>query len=125
MPGEAELINPGRWGRSLAEFLRHKLSERGIATGEMNFEDWGVVIPIDNAAFPIWIGCGNYEECPDSFLCLIEPSKAKIWRGFHRVDTTQDVGRLAETIDSILVAEPQIRDVRWWTKANKAREPTT
>ena len=30
--GEEELINPGHWGKRLAEYLVQKLSEKGILT---------------------------------------------------------------------------------------------
>ena len=37
--GEEEEINPGLWGKRLAEYLVQKLAERGIETEEMIAED--------------------------------------------------------------------------------------
>ena len=34
--GEEEQINPGLWGKRLAEYLVQKLSEKGIKTEETN-----------------------------------------------------------------------------------------
>lgn len=43
---EEEQVNPGLWGKRLAEFLVQKLSEKGIKTEEIIAEDWGWYIPI-------------------------------------------------------------------------------
>jgi hypothetical protein len=82
--GKDAEINPGRWGRRLAEFLRQKLEEENVQTEPIYCEDWGVALPIKNENFPIWIGCGNYEELEDDFLCFIEPSKPSIRRWFRQ-----------------------------------------
>jgi hypothetical protein len=37
---EEELINPGLWGKRLAEYLVQKLSKRSIKTEEIIAEDW-------------------------------------------------------------------------------------
>ena len=71
--GEEQQVNPGRWGRRLAEFLRDNLRKEGFQAQELVAEDWGWMLPIENDQFPLWIGCGNYEEYADGFLCFIEP----------------------------------------------------
>ena len=73
-PGEEEEINPGRWGKRLAEYLISELPKRGFEVARANPEDWGWRIDLRHDAFPLWIGCGNYEEYADGFLCFIEPS---------------------------------------------------
>ncbi len=75
-PGEDEEINPGIWGKRLAEFIVSKLPEYGVYPGDIYSEDWGWEIPIKNEAFPIFIGCGNQTEPGGNrFLCFIDPSK--------------------------------------------------
>ncbi|HEX6813991.1 MAG TPA: hypothetical protein VF384_20375, partial [Planctomycetota bacterium] len=66
----------------------------------------------------IWIGCGNYEEYPhgDGFLCFIHPDKPAIRRLFRKIDTTADVGRVANALEKVLRGDPEIRDVRWWSE---------
>ena len=49
--GEEEQINPGLWGKRLAEYLVQKLSEKGIKTEEIIAEDWGWYIPVQNEGF--------------------------------------------------------------------------
>jgi hypothetical protein len=83
--GEEAKINPGLWGKRLAEFLQKKLEEEKISTEEIYFEDWGVALPIKNEDFPLWIGCGHYQEYEDGFLCFIEPSKPTIRAGCEKL----------------------------------------
>jgi hypothetical protein len=114
-PGEEEEINPDLWGKRLAEYLREKLIQRGIAAGEIYSEDWGWAIPIHHDAFPIWIGCGHYQDHEDSYLVFVEPSKPTIRKGlFKKIDTTADVAKVANALDAILTSDPEIRDLRWW-----------
>jgi hypothetical protein len=111
--GEEEEINPGLWGKRLAEYLQLKLRNAGVATGEIYSEDWGWALPIENEAFPLWIGCGHQDGEPDQFLVFIEPSKPAIRKWFKTIDTTPVLNNLATILDRILSSDPQIRDVRW------------
>jgi hypothetical protein len=40
-PREEEQVNPGLWGKRLAEYLHRKLKEEGIEAEEIYSEDWG------------------------------------------------------------------------------------
>jgi hypothetical protein len=108
------------WGKRLAEFLEAQLRARGIAARAILQEDWGWVIPLVNEKFPMWIGCGHHAEFPDGFLVFIEPSKPTIRKFlFRKIDTTEDVSRIAAALDEILNADPRIRDVRWWDEGER------
>jgi hypothetical protein len=112
--GEEAEINPGRWGKRLAEFLQQKLSDQGIRTGEIYSEDWGWAVPIEHDAFPIWLGCGNVDDSPGEFLVFIEPSKPTIRKGlFGKIDTTADVERVATALDRILTSDAGISRISW------------
>ena len=50
----------------MAEFLRDSLREV-FQTQELVAEDRGWMLPIANDQFPLWIGCGNYEEYADGY----------------------------------------------------------
>ena len=117
LPGEDEQINPGRWGKLLAQYLRDELAARGIPTSEPYAEDWGWAVPIKHDAFPLWIGCGNYEEYPDGFLCFIEPSKPHVRKLFRKVETTAAVDKVATALEACLVSHPQVQGLRWWRKS--------
>ena len=115
-PGDEERINPGRWGRALADFLRAQLTMRGFPGGEPYAEDWGWGIPLDNAEFPLWVGCGNYEDYPDGFLCFIEPREPFIRKLFRKIQTDTRVEEVASALDAALRSHPGVRDLRWWTE---------
>jgi hypothetical protein len=119
-PGEEAEVNPGLWGKRLAEYLCTQLRARGVMLGEIYAEDWGWEVPVQNDAFPMWIGCGRYQEYPDGYLVFIEPSRPTVRKGlFRRIDTTADVERVAGILDGILRSDSEIREVRWWSENEK------
>lgn len=120
-PGEEDEINPGRYGKRLAECLAGELPKHGFNITGMCPEDWGWRLDLQNAAFPLWIGCGNYEEYDDGFLCFIEPSKPVIRRWLKSVQTALVVERLASALESVLQRTGKAQDLRWWTEAEAAR----
>jgi hypothetical protein len=113
--GEEETINPGVYGRRLAEFLANGLKAKGFEPLKPIAEDWGWILPIRNDNFRMWIGCGTRGRRND-FLCFIEPHQPVIRRFllFGKVDTASKVTVLREAIDELLVAHPEVHDVRWW-----------
>lgn len=120
-PGEEEQINPGVWGKALADYLRAEMPKRGVETGAPYAEDWGWALPIKHDAFPVWIGCANYEEYEDGFLCFIEPSKPVIRKLFSKIDTTEKVRQVADAIDAALRAHSGVRELRWWDESESSR----
>jgi hypothetical protein len=75
------------------------------------------VIPIQNDIFRLWIGCGNYDEYPDGFLCLIDPHQPAVRKFlfFGTIDTTDRVSALQRAVDEILSANPDVLDRKWRT----------
>jgi len=119
-PGEEDEVNPDLWGKRLAEYLYQKLREQGIETKEIFAEDWGWVVPLRHDAFPMWVGCGHYQEYPDGYLVFVEPSKPTVRKGlFKKIDTTADVEKVTGAIDRILKSDPEIQDIRWWAENEK------
>ena len=112
---EEEEINPGRFGKRLAEFLVEGLKERGEHVADLIDDDWGWIIPVANAQFRLWIGVGNYGEYPDGFLCFIEPQKEYVRKFFKKIPTADRVARLRENIDSVLRSSSKIREIKWWS----------
>lgn len=114
-PQESDRINPGIWGRRLAEFIATGLAAHGFQPGEPVAEDWGWCVPIRHDAFPMFVGCSNQvEPGGNRFLCLIDPSTPTVKKGFFkRVDTRADVERLAQALEAVLRASPEVRDLAW------------
>jgi hypothetical protein len=113
--GEEEQVNPGLWGRRVAEFLREGLRKEGFETAEPIAKDWGWIVPVSDKPFRLWIGCGNYQEYPDGFCCFIEPHTPLVRRLLKKIDTQERVGSLRRAIDRILTDTADIREKRWWT----------
>ena len=111
--GEEEEINPGLWGRRLAEYLVQKLSEHGIKTGEIIAEDWGYYIPVQNEKFRLGVCCGHQNGDDDEFLIFTDPSMPTIKKWFKKIDVTAPLSRLTEALQQILSSDPDITDVTW------------
>jgi hypothetical protein len=113
--GEDREVNPGLWGKRLAEFLRDALRGEGFETQEPFAEDWGWVVPIANRQFRLWIGCGHYQEYPDGYLCFIEPHTPSVRKLFKKIDSRERVESLQRALDKVLSEDVGIREKRWWT----------
>jgi hypothetical protein len=111
--GEEERANEALWGKSLAEYLAAKLPAEGVETGEIFHEHWGWELRIQNKRFKMTVWCGQNREHDDGFLCFIDPSTSVVRSWLRKIDTTEDVGRVAEALDRILTSDPEIRDVQW------------
>jgi len=111
--GEEEQINPGLWGKRLAEYLVQKLAEKGIETGEMVAEDWGWYVPLRNEGFPLALCCGHQDGDDDEFLCFTEPATPVVKKFFKKIDATAQLTQLTEALRQILAADPDIREIVW------------
>ncbi|HUR45534.1 MAG TPA: hypothetical protein VMZ27_06590 [Candidatus Saccharimonadales bacterium] len=111
--GEEKQINPGLWGKRLAEYLVQRLAEQGIQSDPINAEDWGWFVPIKNEAFPLAICCGHQDGDDDEFLCFTEPSGPIIKKLFRKIDATEQLTRLVNALEKILSSDPDIRNVEW------------
>ena len=120
-PGEDEEINPGRYGKRLAEFLATALPAQGFVVTNVFAEDWGMCVELQHDNFPLWIGCGNYEEYVDGFLCFIEPSKPYVRKLFSRISTAETVDRLASALEGIVRDSGKAQQLRWWTEEEVGR----
>ena len=118
---EEAQVNPGRYGRRLVEFLATELPHHGFTIDGMCPEDWGWRLDVRNEAFPLWVGCGNYEEFENGFLCFIEPSKPVVRRWLRSVQTSETVERLASALELALQQNGNAQHLRWWTEAEAAR----
>ena len=112
--GEEEQINPGLWGKRLAEYLVQKLADRGIQTEEIGAEDWGWCIPVCNEGFPLTLCCGHQDEGEDSFICFTNPGTPVVKKWFFKeIDATPQITRLTKALQEILASDPDIREIVW------------
>ena len=107
--GEQERINPGLWGKGLAEYLVRQLAAKGIETEEMIAEDWGWYVPVKNDGFKLALCCGHQDGADDEFLIFTDPSIPVM----GKVDATLQLTRLTDALREILAFDSEIRDVIW------------
>ena len=112
---EDEKVNPGVYGKRLADFLAEGLPAQGFKVRCVGAEDWGWMVELDNETFPLWIGRANYEEFENGFLCFIEPSKPFVRKWFTKIDSSSTVERLASAIESLLLDSGKVSQLRWWS----------
>lgn len=111
--GEQENINPGLWGKRLAEYLVQKLAERGIQTEKMIAEDWGWYIPMHIDGFRLALCCGHQNGDDDQFLCFTDPSIPAVRKFLRKIDATPQFTRLMEALQQILASDPEIKEIVW------------
>ena len=111
--GEEEEINPGIWGKRLAEYFVEKLKGTGVEAEEIIGEDWGWYIPIKNEGFRLAICCGHQDGDEDEFLCFTDPATPIVKKLFRKTDATEQLNRLVAVMTKILVSDPEIRNVEW------------
>ena len=114
--GEEEGTNPSRFGKQLAGFLAQGLPSHGFTVTNVGAEDWGWMVALENEAFPLWVGCGNYEEFENGFLCFIEPSKPIVKKWFSKIDATPTVEKLASALEALLQGSGKVSKFRWWSE---------
>lgn len=118
-PGEDAEINPGLYGRQLAEWLRERLIGAGEAVEPIIAEDWGRCLMCRRDPFLLWIGCGNEgglappAEVPPTaeqivWICFVAAEVPLLKRLFARPDTAPAIAALRRTLAGILAAEPSI-----------------
>ena len=110
---ERELVNPGRHGKRLGEFLAKALQDKGESVGTLFSEDWGWILPIEDAGFKLWIGIGNYGKYPEGFLCFIEPHTEYVRKLWTKIRTVERIEKLKNEMNEALTNCPDITGIKW------------
>jgi len=113
MESEGQLLNPGRWGKRLADFLFAALSELGFLVANPEPEDWGWILCLRDSDCRVWIGCGNYEEYENGFLVFVV--LRRLFRRSNEADR-QLVDRVVRSLDEVLGSHPEIGGIVWWER---------
>jgi hypothetical protein len=123
-PGEDKEVNPGRYGRQLAIWLKKQLEERGYAVEPIINEDWGRCLMCSRDPFMLWVGCANMMD-PEPFgqarhegaivwHCFTTaevPFWQRLLHPFRRLNTIAAVSRLDTDLGEILSECPDIEMV--------------
>ena len=118
-PGEDKEINPGIYGKQLAEWLKACLEDRGYKVEPIIHEDWGRCLMCSRRPFLLWVGCANMTDLSAS--SDVPPPKEQItWHCFataevffwkkllRKIETEPAVAKLYADLGAILTAEPSI-----------------
>jgi hypothetical protein len=111
--GEEEQINPGLWGKRLAEYLVARLAEHGLKADDIIAEDWGWYIPMNLDGAKVALCCGHQGGDDDQFLCFTDPQQPVLKRLFKKIDMTPHLTRVTEALDKILSVDPEIGAISW------------
>jgi hypothetical protein len=104
-PGEDEDINPHRYGRQLAVWLKARLEESAYSVEPIINEDWGRCLMCARDPFMLWVGCGNVDieampaDAPpkkeDAVWHCFVTAEVFFWkRLFRKIDTAPAVAKL-------------------------------
>jgi len=112
--GEEEQINPGMWGKRLAEYLFERLAESGIETEDIIAEDWGWYIPVPSDSLDLAVCVGHLSGGCNEFACFTKPSKPIGRRYFRKYDVTEQLKNLIDKIHTILDSDAEIYEIKWY-----------
>lgn len=117
LPGEdAEIVNPGMYGKALCQYLEQELPLRGIAVPFFCNEDWGWWLEVNHDGFKMALCIYSWPEseaAPKSYAILpsIQNGKKWSWSKFRSVDVTQDVLRVINCLELLFREDPEISAV--------------
>ncbi|MGH9783102.1 MAG: hypothetical protein ACRD88_02860, partial [Terriglobia bacterium] len=60
-----------------------------------------------------------YSNAENGYLVFIEPSRPVVRRWFKKINASTQISKVADALDRILMADPEIQAVRWWTEDEK------
>ena len=111
LPEECQ-VNPGRYGAELAYWLSRQLAGIGVVTSYPHFEDWGWFLEyLTDAGEEYWLCCGNVEDAPDRWVCLLEPKGRGLFGAKKAV--VQHARPLLDALARVLESEASVQDVEW------------
>ncbi len=118
-PGEDDEINPGIYGKQLAEWLRARLEVRGYKVEPIINEDWGRCLMCSRKPFLLWVGCANVTDL-DVSPEVVPPKEQVTWHCFAtaevpfwrkllgKIETEPAIAKLHADLGAILAAETTI-----------------
>ena len=113
--GEDEEVNPGRYGRQLATWLKAQLEQRGYGVEPVINEDWGRCLMLSRDPFLLWVGCGNVDEAGEDptddkiiWHCFPAAEAPLLKRFFGKPETTAALSKLDAVLHDILSTTPAV-----------------
>jgi hypothetical protein len=109
-------INPCCFGEDLAEWLRQKLTEKGVAAGTPGQEDWGWYLHAQHGPDRYFLGFSGYPRPGglggnDGEWRFMVLKKRSIWEKLRGRNTITDTEPILLMIEDILRAQADFRNV--------------
>jgi hypothetical protein len=115
LPGEEEqLVNPGMYGKALAEYLRERLNQRGYDGPFVCCEDWGWWVELKGAPFTfgvcIYCDSEGHRDGPLDLFCTDGATAGRCWswRKLRWVDTAPWSEKLYADLLAIFKADGEV-----------------
>ncbi len=108
---EAEVINPGTFGKALAEYLKTQLEAKGYEVPFICCEDFGWWTEVNLQPVSVGIACRRSHEDPgpcDFAVAIDSDEKRWSWRTFRKVDLSTQLEQLAEDLRAVFEHDPEI-----------------
>jgi len=113
LPGEdEELVNPGTYGKALAQYLEVRLKEKAYEVPFICCEDWGWWVEIKGLPFATGVCVYATSDLPENHeLCIAvapTPGSRWSWRRFRPIDTTPYVTKLLADLTAVFTSDPEV-----------------
>jgi hypothetical protein len=110
--------NAFRPGREFASWVASALRARGESTDEIFPEDWGWCVPLQQAPYRLWVGCGIRDGTPDEWVAFAAAESGILNRLFGRNNSASRISELTALLRDALGSVPGV--TRVWVEENGA-----
>ena len=107
-PGEEDDINPGRFGKKLAEFTKSLLLKENIEVADLYSTDYSYELRLDQYKFNVYISTGNIDGEKNEFLISINPKEEFKRKLFKKISTKETISEIYGIIKKGIVDNPEI-----------------
>jgi len=111
-PGEDTEVNPGIYGRQIAEWLAGQLSARGWHVTGTIAEDFGRLVGVKHQKFHAYVACANGHDGEQSWQVFTFVEGGGFRGMFAKAEKAEIANRLFDDVERILRADPPTIDVR-------------
>ena len=113
---DEELVNEGMYGKALCQYLEKKLPSTGVEIPFFLCEDWGWWIEVKDKEFKMGLciySDPDAETSPEKYAISssITNKKKWLWTKFKRIDVSESVLKVINSVETILKNDPEINNV--------------
>ena len=109
---ENEIVNPGTYGKSFAQFIKKSLIDEGYDVPFIVCEDWGWWVEIKLQTKSLGVACYREEdeELESDFTCTLSIDKNRIWSWskLRFIDIGNDLTKINSTLKNAFESDNQI-----------------